>query len=243
MASRAQPAERAGRVTSAQSGVRSPLDRRRSAHVAPAVATEFFRTPRVWEIVREHLAALTNDPVIWSGACATGQEAYSAAIVVAESGIDARIVATDISDACLEYARAGRYPTETIAQDLLAGRLQMWEIETYFEVQDDDTFLVAAHLRNSVDFRHAELGADTPPACDVALVRNVWRHLEPTAQRRLVDDIYAALRPGGMLVLGGADFHSELAWTETGDLVEKLPPGLAERFVESDLHELIWVPL
>lgn len=205
--------------------------------------TEFFRTPSVWAAIREHVTGLPAEPVIWSGACATGEEVYSAAFLAAEERWATSLVGTDLDADNVAAARSGRYTADCVAGDVAAGRLNPEQVATFFDVEQNERALtVVDAIRERVRFKVAELGVDRPPACHVALVRNVWRHLTPDRQRTLAEHIHDALLSGGILVLGGADFYSEDEWQRTGRLVARPPAGLQDLFVESDVHELIWVP-
>ena len=181
--------------------------------------TEWFRTPNIWPIIRAHVAALDHVPTIWTGACATGEEAYSIAIMLHRAGIDGHVIATDIDRKLLRAAANGRYRTvpPTLAQ--------------YFAVTGR-THIVRPHIRERVTFSVAELGVDPVPVCDLAFARNVWRHLSSSAQDRGAEHIADAIGPDGRLILGGADFYDK-------DQRDILPNALPRLFEEAE-HPLIW---
>jgi chemotaxis protein methyltransferase CheR len=164
--------------------------------------TEFFRNPEVWERLAEVL-----QPVLtrrgghlraWSAGCASGEEPYSLALLLASlpgfrSGA-ATIDATDIDLACLARARAGRYPALVQRAHPLCARLP----------REDDEVVMPADLRLGIRFAHHDLLRDPPPAppYDLILCRNVIIYFERQAQDRLFEVFISALAPDGLLVLG-----------------------------------------
>jgi two-component system, chemotaxis family, CheB/CheR fusion protein len=119
--------------------------------------TEFFREPDCWDIVSESLmpellARKGDAPLrVWVPACASGQEAYTLAMLLHERAPSAEvraqieIFATDIDRAALDIARAGIYTT-SIAHALTPER-----VRRYF-VQDGDSFQVKKELRSMILF-------------------------------------------------------------------------------------------
>lgn len=199
------------------------------------IVTEWFRVPRVWPHVARHLASLGRPVTVWSGGCGTGQEAYSAAILLAERGIPGCVVATDIDADLLAVAERGEYQARDVHLDVDERRLTAAQVARYF-VRSRGRYTVRTEIRERVSFAQGTLGADRPPACDVAFVRNVWRHIDAQAQRRLARQIHAALPAEGLLLLGGGDLMDPATMTD----IE--PAGLSRYFVEAEQHELIWLP-
>ena len=174
--------------------------------------TSFFRDPEEWELfARDVLPELVEERGdasavrAWSAGCATGEEAYSLAIVLLEhletagSRLAVRIFASDASPTALATARRGRYP-ETISEHVSAGRL-----ERFFRPSGEG-FAVASDLRTAVTFAAHDMLSDPPfPRLDLVTCRNVLIYLEPSAQERLLERFHFALRPGGTLWLGSAE--------------------------------------
>ena len=174
--------------------------------------TSFFRDPQVFEeLASKVLKELVNgrDPDtpirIWVPGCATGEEAYSIAILLTEriaasqSTCQMQIFATDLDEQALETARSGSYP-ETIALDVSPQRLQR------FFTRDDHRYTVAKSLRESVIFAVQNLISDPPfSRLDLVSCRNVLIYLEPEVQDKLLDVFHFALKPGGYLLLGSAE--------------------------------------
>ncbi|MFO0910134.1 MAG: protein-glutamate O-methyltransferase CheR [Isosphaeraceae bacterium] len=148
---------------------------------------------------------------IWCAAVATGQEAYSVAMAVADflatrPGIaltqdDFPILATDISQNALAVAREGRY---TLAE---LGRGLTPEQRTRYFRPVDGYWVVDDALRRSIELRRLNLVQAIPNmgAFDIILCRNVLIYFDEAARRRLLDGFYQALNPGGILIIGAAE--------------------------------------
>src|SRR5664280_1928555 len=172
--------------------------------------TEFFRDPKVFDYLREHalpelIAEARRDQReirIWSAGCSTGEEAYSAAITVAEAlgeeteWPDIRIFATDIDREAIAFARRGIYPPAAL-KSLPAGAR-----DRYF-VKSNGGYEVAKRLRAITVFGEHDLGERAPfPRIDLLLCRNVLIYFSTAMQRIALETFAFSLRPGGRLVLG-----------------------------------------
>jgi two-component system, chemotaxis family, CheB/CheR fusion protein len=144
----------------------------------------------------------------WVACCATGEEAYSLAILIAEAfrrlgpgqaQRPVKIFATDVEAQYLEHAAAGQYP-ETIAAEVSAQRLQQFFIER------SGTYVVRPEIRQMVIFARHNLVAD-PPFTRMHLVscRNALIYFQPVAQERALQRLQYALLPGGHLFLGPSE--------------------------------------
>lgn len=174
--------------------------------------TGFFRDPEEWrfleqEVVPELLASHDADtPVrVWSAGCATGEEAYSLAMIFLEhikrtgSRLKLQVFASDVSHEALAFARRGLYPSG-IEKDVPPERLGR------FFHRVGEHFQVVPELRDRVTFAAHNLLADPPFAgLDLASCRNVLIYLEPRAQERLLDLFHFSLRSRGVLWLGSAE--------------------------------------
>ena len=185
--------------------------------------TQFFRD-------REAFAALEKEviPKLFEGkgegdqlrvcvmGCATGEEAYSIAILLAEHSntLDnppkIQIFATDIDEGALTIARKGRYP-ESIAEQVAPERL-----ERFFDRQDG-AWQAKRELRELVLFSSHSFIKDPPfSRLDLISCRNVMIYLGQELQKKLIPLFHYALRPGGYLFLGpseSAASHKELFGT------------------------------
>jgi chemotaxis protein methyltransferase CheR len=145
---------------------------------------------------------------VWSAGCATGEEAYTLALLASESFTPAAppvdVLGTDISGAALASAVAGRYGTRAVRglSTLLRYR--------YLVHQSDGTYLVNDRLRELVRFRRHNLASDPVPPLgeapfDLIVCRNVLIYFGGPLILRVTGQLEHALAPGGVLVLGAAD--------------------------------------
>lgn len=142
---------------------------------------------------------------IWSAGCSTGQEPLSVAMLLSERRVGGEqfpeIVATDVSDAALARARAGRFTQFEIQRGLPIRRMIEW-----FETAGDGWVAKPALLQR-IHWRRHNLAADAPPAggFDLIFCRNVLLYFAPAQRRAVFDTLAGALRPGGLLVLGAGE--------------------------------------
>ena len=180
--------------------------------------TEFFRDPKAFEAVREQVlpellgnaGRSPEDPLrVWVPACATGEEAYSLAILIREyldekhSQAPVQIFATDIDERAVEEGRRGFY-ARTIAANVSPQRLER------FFVALDDHYQVAKEVRKMVVFAPQSVIKDAPfSRIDLLSCRNFLIYLEPELQRAVLDVFAYALKPGGYLLLGTSETTSQ----------------------------------
>ena len=182
--------------------------------------TGFFRDPPVWEFLSSEvlpkLVAGKDDeePIrIWSAGCASGEEAYTLAMMTAEAlGPDAtrervKIYATDVDEEALNQARQARYTArqvEGVPPELLA---------RYFD-GNGQGHVFSNELRRSVIFGRHDLIQDAPISrIDLLVCRNTLMYLNSETQSHVLARFSFALREGGYLSLGKAEMllaHSDL---------------------------------
>ncbi len=174
--------------------------------------TSFFREPKAWQLLEQQVlppfvaAKTPGSPLrVWVAACATGEEAYSLAMLLieqlhaAQKTLDIQIFATDVDTDALEFARAGVYP-ESIAADVPPHCLRR------FFTQGDHSYRVSKELREAVTFAEQNLIADPPfSRIDLISCRNLLIYLEPPIQKKIVSLLHFALADGGYLFLGSAE--------------------------------------
>lgn len=186
--------------------------------------TSFFRDPEAFvalklNILPPMLAARPAGGVlrVWVAGCASGEEAYSMAIVLQElldersntraPPWDFQIFATDIDDDAIATARAGRYPIN-IAQDVTPARLHQ------FFIQDAAGFKVKKSIREKVVFAVHSVIKDPPfTRLDLLSCRNLLIYLEAEQQDRLIPSFHYALNVDGVLFLSTSESianHPEL---------------------------------
>src|SRR5437763_4944543 len=181
--------------------------------------TEFFRDAAVFGYLREHVLpelvsaarAQAREIRIWSAGCATGEEAYSLAILVEEVLGDAeehqpvRIFATDLDASAIAFARRGVYPAAALSA-LPA------EVVARSFTAVEGAYSVTKRLRRLVVFGAHDLGHDAPfPHIDLCLCRNVLMYFSRPLQQRVLQTVALALRDDGYLVLGTAEAPTPLA--------------------------------
>ncbi|MBF8283299.1 MAG: cheBR, partial [Anaerolineales bacterium] len=176
--------------------------------------TSFFRDPEAWEQLQaEVLPALlaggaSNQALrAWIPACATGEEAYSLAILFKETleelkpakNITLKIFATDLDQHAIEKAREGVFPAN-IAADVSAKRLDR------FFVKVERGYQVAKSIRETVIFAPQNIIMDPPfTKLDLLSCRNLLIYLTPELQKKLLPLFHYSLNPGGFLFLGNAE--------------------------------------
>ncbi|MGV3600828.1 MAG: CheR family methyltransferase [Dyadobacter fermentans] len=171
--------------------------------------TNFFRDSRAFLALEQETLPLImegkdqeNTVRVWVAGCATGEEAYSLAMLFAErtmSTIDApkvQIFATDIDEAALAIARDGKYSINDAA-DVSPERLRR------FFTRDGDEYRIRREIREMVLFARHNVLKDPPfSQLDLVTCRNMLIYLNQTAQERAMETFHFALKPGGFLWLG-----------------------------------------
>ena len=174
--------------------------------------TSFFREPQVWEYLEQNvLPGLMEKRApegmlrLWVPGCATGEEAYSLAMLLleaAQAGDQSpgmQVFASDLDSSALDFARAGLYP-ESIAADVSRERLRR------FFVREEQGYRVHKWVRDLVVFSVQNLISDPPfSRIDLITCRNLMIYLAPEIQQRVISLFHFALRPGGYLLLGNAE--------------------------------------
>jgi two-component system CheB/CheR fusion protein len=174
--------------------------------------TGFFREPETFEVLKSVVLPRLlekrgqNDPIrIWLPGCSTGEEAYSLAIIVTEF-FDNRpyspaiqIFATDVSDRVLEMARKGVFDPD------IAGSLTKDRLRRFFS-KHERGYQINKQIRDLCVFARQNVLRDPPfSRLDLISCRNVLIYFETAAQRKLIPFFHYALKPGGYLLLGGAE--------------------------------------
>jgi len=174
--------------------------------------TRFFREPESFAVLAEKALSgiLANRPAnapirIWVPGCATGEEAYSVAMVLHEmleakhKSKPVQIFGTDVSENAITQARMGVYP-ESITSDVSPQRLQR------FFTRIDGGYRINKSTRDMCIFARQDLTRDPPfSKLDLVLCRNVLIYLGAALQKRLMAVFHYALKPTGFLMLGSAE--------------------------------------
>lgn len=176
--------------------------------------TRFFRDPALFARLREEIIPELVDVArregrelrLWSAGCATGEEAYSLALLVAEALAagpqpppPVRLFATDLDATALAFARRGVYPSTALADVPTDLR------DRYF-AEHDGVVEAAKSVRSLIVFGSHDLAQRPPfPNTDLVLCRNVLIYFAPALQRRALEIFAFSLREGGVLVLGKSE--------------------------------------
>ncbi|MBK9966976.1 MAG: methyltransferase domain-containing protein [Holophagales bacterium] len=140
--------------------------------------------------------------------CASGEEAWSVATILAETGVsprEATVDAVDVSPRLVEAARRGIYGSGAIRDLEALPRTEAFRpVEGGLEIRPALRPYVRFHVGNALEYE-----APVPLPCyDVVFCRNLLIYLTPEARRRVTNRIHGMLRPGGLLVLGHAEAFS-----------------------------------
>jgi chemotaxis protein methyltransferase CheR len=200
-------------------------------HLIDAVTTnktDFFREPSHFDFIRQKVlpdlvqARRRADLKIWSAACSTGMEAYTAAMVLDDAirggmRFRFRVLGTDISTAVLHVAKTAIYTSDVLAP------VPAEFVKRYFlrsRNRASDEVRVVPELRRQTNFMRMNLMDGSYPVdrdVDLIFCRNVLIYFEKETQRKVVSQLCSHLRPGGYLLVG----HSE-------SMVHSIVPGLKQ---------------
>ncbi len=176
--------------------------------------TYFFREKNQLDAFSEEILpelaqrkAQTRHIRIWSAGCSTGEEPYTLAILIKESGIfegwKIDIIGTDISQQVLKSARKAEYSQSSFRVT------DNSSIQSYFTRFEDGKYVLDESIRSMVHFGHHNLLDEKMLGligeCDVIICRNVIIYFDKNAKARVVNAFHRKLATGGYLLLG----HSE----------------------------------
>ncbi len=189
--------------------------------------TEFFRDPSVFQMIEDYILPRlleTRDPSrtlrAWSAGCASGEEAYTLALVFLRAFRAAgeerrfRIYATDMDGEALDLARRGHYGAAQV-KNVPTGAL-----EEYFRPEGDG-FVVREPLQQPILFARLDLtSARYPRGFDLVLCRNVIIYFDRPTHEEVFRGLYASLNPWGFLILG----RTEAIWGSCREMFIPLNP-------------------
>jgi two-component system, chemotaxis family, CheB/CheR fusion protein len=175
--------------------------------------TSFFREPAAFEVLKQQVIpdlverAIVENPIrVWVPGCATGEEAYSIAMLLL-AGFSAikkppslQVFATDIDEKSLEVARHGVYTASGVAD------LPPEYLSQFFVKVDDNHFRASEQLRESFAVTYQNIISDSPfSRLDLISCRNVLMYLEPAQQSKTLSLFHFALKTDGYLFLGRSE--------------------------------------
>jgi two-component system CheB/CheR fusion protein len=180
--------------------------------------TQFFRDREAFQLLATEelprlLESVTDDQEfrVWVACCATGEEAYSIAILIKEQlelinrPVMVRIFATDAHRASLEVASAGIYSEASLAAVSSQRKAR-------FFVPKGDDFQVAPQIRKMIVFAPHDLLKDTPfTRLHLVTCRNMLIYLQPPAQKKVLSLFHFGLKAGSVLFLGPSESPGELS--------------------------------
>jgi chemotaxis methyl-accepting protein methylase len=176
--------------------------------------TEFFRDLALWEFLRRDLfPALATEAEAegrgvlraWSAGCASGEEAFSLAILLSVAlestpGLAWEVLGTDVDEGALRKCREALYPEQKIESVPKSLRPR------HFVPAGRDGWRVVPRLQTHVKFFRQDLLCESIKAdMDIILCRNVLMYFDAPLQTEILKNLDACLRPGGRLVLGPVD--------------------------------------
>ena len=173
--------------------------------------TRFFRDPEVFErlsrLLEQQFREMDDGSEfrVWVPGCASGEEAYTLAILIEEAQkragkvIEHKVFATDISQRPLAAARAGLYSQDSVAE------MPHELLERYF-VRNNLVWQISRRIRDRVVFSAHDMSRDPPfSRMDLVTCRNVLIYFNQELQRRVLNSLHYALKPTGILLLGTAE--------------------------------------
>ncbi|HME45299.1 MAG TPA: chemotaxis protein CheB [Syntrophorhabdales bacterium] len=180
--------------------------------------TSFFREPEAFEVLKKTvLPELLHDKPsdytirVWVPGCATGEEAYSIAMLIREYAEEThrdyrvQMFATDIDEESIAQARSGFFPSN-IALDVPADRLAK------FFIKDETGFRVRKDVREMIVFAVQNVAKDAPfTRLDLVSCRNVLIYMEADLQSKLMNLFHYSLKAGGVLFLGSSETIGHLS--------------------------------
>ena len=191
---------------------REPDEYKRFLGALSINVTEFFRDPDVFDLFRKNCLKeviekkeSTRHEIIriWSAACASGEEAYSLAIIIMEElknridNFKIRIWGTDIDKDALEVAKKGEYSLRSLKE------VGAETLNRCFTNAGEGLYRLNGKVKEIVKFTQHNLITDAPlKYLDVIFCRNVMIYLRRQQQESLFEDFYNALNPKGYLVIG-----------------------------------------
>ncbi|WP_026826170.1 MULTISPECIES: protein-glutamate O-methyltransferase CheR [Exiguobacterium] len=168
--------------------------------------SEFYRNPIRWQQLEEdilpYLIRSSKGKLrVWSAACSTGEEPYSLAMLLSKHLAPSQfsIMATDLDDVVIEKAKQGKYHERALID------LPVEFQKRYFTRRGEDYF-ISDEIKQLVTFKKHNLLADVYERnFDLIVCRNVLIYFTEDAKGKVYSSFQRALRPGGMLFVGGTE--------------------------------------
>jgi len=179
--------------------------------------TEFFRDPEAFgELQHRVLPGIIESAMaqgelrVWVAPCATGEEAYSLAILIDEMiqqrqiSLAVKIFATDVNQSCIETASRGIYQKDRLAN------VSPSRLKKYFR-KNEDGYLISSKLRKQIVFAPHDILQDAPfTKLNLVSCRNLLIYWKPNAKKKALSLFNFSLRESGILFLGPSESTTEL---------------------------------
>jgi len=172
--------------------------------------TKFKRDEKVWKSIENevmpHLLEKKNESILkkiecWSAGCSTGEEPYSLAISYLNNrpsdDLSFKILATDLDEEALDFARNAKYPSKSL------NNLSSSEKKKYFKIEDGDEWELADKVKDLVDYkRHDIFKTSITKKFDLILCRNLMIYFNNESKSQLMKRFVGSLKDGGFLIIG-----------------------------------------
>jgi chemotaxis methyl-accepting protein methylase len=174
--------------------------------------TSFFRDPDVFNTFKTSILPRLFSNLkssqkirIWSAGCASGEEAYSVALmiyqVVDKFNIpNVEIIANDVNYDAIQFAQRGKYSSKNI--ESLPNDVVSNNFHKVIDSNDDVHYEIGQHIKKMITFRQGDILSYNIPFFDIVFCRNVLIYYEPEAQDLILTKFYTNLKNGGYLILG-----------------------------------------
>lgn len=166
------------------------------------------------EVIKRKIAAGERKLKIWSAPCSSGEEPYTLAIILHAmleniNAWDVEIIASDIDQNILSKARSAIYDERRLRE------VPPEYLTLFFDRQVDNQYKVKSEIRQMVKFEHVNLSESNDirnkVGFDFIFCRNLLIYFDDISRKKLVDQFYIALNPGGYIFLGASESISRIS--------------------------------
>lgn len=166
------------------------------------------------EVIKRKIAAGERRLKIWSAPCSSGEEPYTLAIILHAmleniNAWDVEIIASDIDQNILSKARSAIYDERRLRE------VPPEYLTLFFDRQVDNQYKVKSEIRQMVKFEHVNLSESNDirnkVGFDFIFCRNLLIYFDDISRKKLVDQFYIALNPGGYIFLGASESVSRIS--------------------------------
>jgi chemotaxis protein methyltransferase CheR len=190
--------------------------------------TSMFRDHELWTALKKRLMVESRKAPamrIWHAGCSTGEEVYSLGVLLQELQVRSKTtaLATDFNENALREAREGIYHKVRMIENEAAYKkvTTYRDLGNYYSELDPMRVQMNTELVNHVEFKYHNLITDRfPGGFDIIFCRNVMIYFDTTAKRRLLDQFYESLKPGGYFIIGFYDAVTSLIDNDKMELID-----------------------